>query len=295
MDTLKVCISGDLGGGKSELARGLSEHYGCNILSMGAIQRQMAKQYGMDTLEFNKYSEANPEIDLERDRALVVHAKSVDKLIIDSRMAWHFLPDSIKIHLLVHPSIAARRILKAGRSEESYRDEADAARALRERKESENRRFLAIYGVDCDKFANYNFVIDTTCAATPPTTDLVVALIESAAQKKHARVWVASKNLFPTQKISASMKIDHQDAAHLFNSPILAIRHHGAFYIYDGHKRVCAAISQGIEFTPVVLVESENQMFEAGSPTEFVNRSFSREVAQEWENALGFSFQYFPG
>ncbi len=83
----KISITGDLGSGKSAVSRLLQRETGFEIFSTGKIQRDIAAQRSMTTLELNKYSEAHPEIDEEIDnfsRNLGVRGASV---IVDSRMA----------------------------------------------------------------------------------------------------------------------------------------------------------------------------------------------------------------
>ena len=55
MRSYKISLAGDLGSGKSTIAKFLTEKYGLEKVSIGSIQRQMASRMNMDTCEFNKY------------------------------------------------------------------------------------------------------------------------------------------------------------------------------------------------------------------------------------------------
>jgi cytidylate kinase len=160
---VKISITGDLGSGKSTVCRYLKERYGFNVYSIGAIQRTLAEKYNMTTYEFNRYMEKHPEIDGEIDAALTEIGKRDEDMILDSRMAWHFVPDSYKVYLAVETDTAARRILDDRRGAvETYSSFDDARRKLLERKASENLRYRTKYGVDCANLENFDLIVDTT-------------------------------------------------------------------------------------------------------------------------------------
>jgi cytidylate kinase len=160
---MKIAVSGELGSGKSVLCNKLALALGMEIISVGKIQRQLAGKYGMTTLEFNKYMETHPELDRECDAAVTMYGKEDRPLILDSRMAWHFVPHAFKIHLLADSHIAAGRIFNdRNRTNERYDSLAEAERNLMERKNSETLRFMQQYGVDINNAGNYNLVIDTS-------------------------------------------------------------------------------------------------------------------------------------
>ncbi|NTV89460.1 MAG: AAA family ATPase [Clostridiales bacterium] len=161
---IKISITGDLGSGKSTVCKLIRDAFGLRIYSTGAALRSLAEKYNMDVLEFNKYVETHPEIDVEIDTALTEAGKGAEDLILDSRMAWHFVPDSYKVYLSVAPEIAAKRIFEAERgSIETYSGIDDAREKILQRKASENLRYLAKYGVDCSDMNNFDLVVDTSC------------------------------------------------------------------------------------------------------------------------------------
>lgn len=171
----KISITGDLGSGKSTVAGIISEKYGYTYYSTGAVQRSLAQKYGMTTLEFNKYMESHPEIDEEIDTQLTETGRQPGRIIIDSRMAWHFVPHSFKVFLSVSPETAAARIMKAQRGNvETYTDLEDAKTKLLARKASENLRYSQKYGVDCSNMDNFDLVLDQTHATPEETADIII-------------------------------------------------------------------------------------------------------------------------
>lgn len=158
-----VTISGDIGSGKSSVARGLARVLGYSLASAGQLQRSMAAARGLTTLEANRLAEQLPQLDDMIDDAIIGLGHSGDPTVFDSRMAWHLIPSAFKVHLIVDPAAAAARIYSdgAGRTE-SYESIAHAQSAADERYGSERRRFRARYGIDISLLRNYDLVIDTT-------------------------------------------------------------------------------------------------------------------------------------
>ena len=91
-----ITITGDLGSGKSTVAKLLQERLNYDYIYTGKIQRMIADRYNMSTVELNKYAETHPEIDAEIDSTFKSLNNSTN-LIVDSRMAWFFLPHAFKI------------------------------------------------------------------------------------------------------------------------------------------------------------------------------------------------------
>ena len=93
----KISLAGDLGSGKSTVAKLLIEALGAEYYSTGAIVRAVAEKRGMTVADLNVYMETHPEIDKEIDDGLVALSEDPRPLIIDSRMAWHFTADTFKV------------------------------------------------------------------------------------------------------------------------------------------------------------------------------------------------------
>lgn len=175
MNNIKISISGDLGSGKSILSKKLKEELGFEVISIGVIQRELATKYGMDALEFNKFMETHPEIDEQCDEMVTNYGKEDRGLILDSRLAWHFIPHSFKVHLTVDNNIAAKRIFNDNiRKNEKYSSVEDAAEKLLARKNSEILRYKTLYGVNVEDISNYDCVVDTSNSNPQKIYELVL-------------------------------------------------------------------------------------------------------------------------
>ena len=158
-----ITIMGDLGSGKTSVGKILKKMTNYKFLSTGTIQREIADKYKMTTLELNQYSESHPEIDQEIDSVFKSLRFTNEKLIIDSRMAWHFIPNSFKVYLRLDNKTAAQRIMHDlhRKNEPDCTKMEDMIKNLIDRKASEVRRFKKIYGVDCTDLNNFDKVINT--------------------------------------------------------------------------------------------------------------------------------------
>jgi cytidylate kinase len=157
-----ITLTGDLGSGKSTVSKILCERLNYDYIYTGKIQREIAGRYRMTTLELNQYAETHPEIDEEIDATFQSLNHSTD-LIVDSRLAWFFIPESFKVFLKTDIKIAVRRIIDDHqRQNEKYSSEEEAANDIAARKASENKRYMELYGADCSDLSNFNLVIDTS-------------------------------------------------------------------------------------------------------------------------------------
>ena len=171
-----ISITGNLGSGKSTICAILRDKYGFEIFSTGNINREVARKLGISALELNKRLKQDHSLDDEIDSTVtrISIERKDDKLIFDSRMAWHFARDTFKIFLTIDPSEAARRVMLNPRGEEEkYSSVEDARNGLIARGNVERERFMDIYGVDYFDNNNYNLIVDTTSR----TPDEIVRII----------------------------------------------------------------------------------------------------------------------
>lgn len=171
----KITLTGDLGSGKSAVSSILCEKTGFEYLSTGRIQRKIAEDMGVDTLELNRLADTDPSIDERIDSVFISLARDPKGYVVDSRMAWFFIPGSFKVYLQTDVRVAARRIMNdPNRNREQYAGEDEAVEKILARKASENARFMAKYGADCANLNNFDLVIDTTNRTREEVAELIL-------------------------------------------------------------------------------------------------------------------------
>lgn len=158
-----VAISGRPGSGKSTVAKQVAERLDLRHVSAGDFMREMATERGVSVLELSRVAESADEIDHEIDARSRRLGESGASFVIDSRLAWHFIPHAFKVFLDVSLEVAARRIFGDDRSTETENVDLEATlESTMRRAESESLRYRRYYGVDYLDAANYDLVIDTS-------------------------------------------------------------------------------------------------------------------------------------
>lgn len=177
-----ISISGRPGSGKSAVARVLAAELGLDHVSAGDFMRQMAYERGMSILELSRIAETDVAIDHEIDARTTRLGDTADGFVIDARLAWHFLPQSVKVFLDVTPEVAAARIYGAGRGVEHENIDVEATRrAIEARRSSEEDRYRRYYGIDPTDLASFDLVIDTS----ELDVEAVVAVIRRFVAARH--------------------------------------------------------------------------------------------------------------
>lgn len=160
-----VVLNGDLGSGKTTLSILLAQRMGIRRVSVGDLYRTLAAQHGMTALQINRHAELDDKIDHYVDQLQSDVAASGEQLVVDSRLAWHFFTDAVKVHVIADPTVAARRALNRHAGDvEKYGTVEEARSGLASRSASERSRFLARYGVDKTTLRNYDLILDSTSA-----------------------------------------------------------------------------------------------------------------------------------
>ena len=158
-----ISICGLPGSGKSTVAKKVAKELGFRYYSMGSIRRKMASEKGMTIEEFNKVGEKEDFTDKEVDEYQKKLGEEEDNFVIEGRTCFHFIPQSKKFFLKVDLDTAAVRIFNDPREEEKdFEDLEQLKEAIKERIESDNKRYGKYYGLKVYDESNYDFVIDTT-------------------------------------------------------------------------------------------------------------------------------------
>jgi cytidylate kinase len=280
-----ITLSGDIGSGKSSVAAELQKLTVYDIIGTGKIQRAIAERRGLTTLELNKVSETDRSVDDEIDNYVIETGKTQDRLIIDSRLAWHFIPSAFKVYLSVDPVIGAERVFGAGRSDENNPSLEATLQNNLKRQNYEDQRFHKLYNVHFRLYGNYDLIVDTSY--TPPET-IARKIYECFEQRNQGgsfpELWLDPRRLLPTH----ALKLESAEQANAdfdFSQPISVFVHDGLIYIAEGHKKTLAARRAGLDLIPARILTEDainpqrrfSELAEAVSPS----------VRRAWETVMG--------
>lgn len=167
-----ITIAGTVGSGKSSTAKAVAAALGYKHFSSGDLFRAIAKERGLSIEAMNLTAEEQKEIDHQVDALLQNMGQTEKDIVIDSRLAWHWIPDSFKVYLTLDNETAAERIYnhiqKEGRISEGARSVAEVCKNIEVRIASEKKRYMNLYGLDLTNLTHYDLVLDTK------TNDLLI-------------------------------------------------------------------------------------------------------------------------
>lgn len=168
-----ITIAGELGSGKSSTAKALAEKLGYVHASTGDFMRSLAHERGLSLAELGAVAEHDGTIDTLLDD----YNRSIgqmENVVIDSRLGFHFIPESFKVFLNLDPAIAAERILQDKKNNPNRHTESHKSFDTREsimesvasRLSSEKKRYNDMYGIpDHTDRRNFDLVVDTGIAS----------------------------------------------------------------------------------------------------------------------------------
>lgn len=173
---MQITIGGVPGAGKSTAAKLVAEKLGYDFYSMGKIRRELAEERGLTIDEFNSLPENTDAVVDERQKTL---GREGDNFVNEGRLAFYFMPNSVKIYFHCDINIAASRIFKEPRSSERvYADIAGVVLDLQKRMQSDRERYSGHYNIDCYNPAHFDYVIDTTNLAIDETLEKVLEIVK---------------------------------------------------------------------------------------------------------------------
>lgn len=281
---MHISITGDLGSGKSTVAKEICRLLGFQYISTGQIQRKLAQDMGMNTLEFNKYTDQNLHIDDYIDNKIKELNEVSEPHVMDSRLAWHFVNSSFKIYLMALDEVAAMRVLH----DQTRIGEPDAAdvhskiKELRERRESENQRFEKNYGVKPHLFQDFDAIVDTSSATIDQVTQLLVYLYKGhQMQKSQPKIWLSPQRILPTRDAISASKQPVADIDWIHGEPVPCVLHKREFYVHEANKTFISSCRQHSPFIPVVLLARDGE--DSAKAGEFVHEQFTPDMIDVWE------------
>ncbi|MGC5054282.1 AAA family ATPase [Micromonospora sp. DT48] len=293
-----IVFNGDLGSGKSTVSVEIAKRLGMRRVSVGDLYRKMAQERQMTALQLNLHAELDQAVDGYVDQLQRDIAASGESLVMDSRLAWHFFTDALKVHMITEPGEAARRVLlRPSGPAESYTSLEEAKAKLKERSESERNRFLVRYGVDKARLRNYDLICDTTRASADEVIESIIDAYEGRLAPEVLRgapplLLLDPGRVYPTEEIGGlrglwdSTSVPEVPADETGLEP-LDIGYTGEyFFVVNGHRRLSAALRNGVRLVPGRLVaEVEEPVVGGVSAMDYFVAQTRPSLIHDWEAA----------
>lgn len=292
---MNITITGNLGGGKTSVCKELQK-YGFKIITGGGLFRDIAKEKGISVLELNELAKADRSIDDMIDNRTIKIGKEEDNVLFDSRLAWHFAPDSFKVFLLTDSYEAARRTYEGGaREAEEYSDINATMAGLKQRADLERARFKELYNIDYYDRNNYDLIIESTYASPEQIAKEIMRNFEEyKAEKFHSRLELNIRTFYPTCKFAdfdkeifekKAAELSAVDALCMDVAPVVA-GGNGYTYVLDGAEDLYAAIRAGRVFGCVDEIRTDDDK-------NLVPQVGKSDMA-EYEKAANFKYLVYP-
>jgi cytidylate kinase len=179
-----VIVSGAPGSGKSTMAKAIAQRFGLRHFSTGDFMREIASERGLTLLGLIEKAEKDPSIDKEVDALTERLGSEQDNFVMDSRIAWHFIPGALKIFLDVPLEEGAKRIFLEKRQDEKYNLSLEqTVENIKKREASEARRYKKYYGIRYDDKKNFDAVVDTNGKGIEEVKREVFAVVKEYLKK----------------------------------------------------------------------------------------------------------------
>lgn len=198
----------------------------------------------------------------------IVEKNNPDEVwLIDSRLAFHNIPESFAVRLTVRDKVAAERLFNdtsRGKEDSNYKSLEEAEKKVIERKHGEQERYKRRYEIDLEDQDNYDLIIDTSYADIDEIADTILKCAERDREgKEYPKNWDSPKVFVPTQSvrdtwgmswstmmtfedIKDSIKNDGYD----LSMPIEIVEADGIMYLFEGHHRNFASAMAGKTLIP---------------------------------------------
>ncbi len=183
-----ITISGRPCSGKSTIAKLIEKNHGFVRVGVGDLFKAEAKRRGLSSEEFNALCMKDPSYDYYIDKQSETLGKKYDgqKYIFDSRLAWHFVPNSFKVFVTLDDKTMIDRLLNSDREgKEKYSSSKDAKKSLKNRQALETKRYKKLYNVDLYDMKNFDFVVDSSNKTPEELVEIIIQEYEKFKSPKN--------------------------------------------------------------------------------------------------------------
>ena len=233
-----------------------------------------------------------------------------DFWIIDSRLAFHNIPESFAVRLTIDEDIAAERLLadsSRGNEDNNYKNEKEAKKAIIKRKNGEVKRYIERYNVNLEDEDNYDLIIDTSYSKVEDIAEAILDCHQMYNEKKYfGKNWTSPKKLLPLQTERDTlgrgtfMNMDEminsiKENGYKVGEEIEVIKVDNKDYIIEGHHRNFGAALAGKTLVPYTIIAKDDEQLPSYYGKESARKriiGFNKNdlIGHEWMFGKQFSY-----
>ncbi|MDA8596824.1 cytidylate kinase family protein [Candidatus Pacebacteria bacterium] len=195
-----ITVSGKPGSGKSSTSDKVAELLGYSRYSAGDMTRKYIEKHKITLAEFNKKAQDDHALDEMIDEGLR-NMRDEKDIVIDSRLGFYWIPESFKVYLDLDLEVATARIYRnidqnesRQKSGEGGNSMGEVARNVKQRLNSEIRRYRNLYGINPYDASHFDLVIDTS-NHSPQT--VATTVFDHYKKWQHSDSWRQVKSEVP--------------------------------------------------------------------------------------------------
>jgi CMP/dCMP kinase len=180
-----ISLGGKPGAGKSTVRYLMAEKLRWSAFSTGDFMRGIARERGITFDAFNAMVAEDKNFDLMIDAELMKIEAEQNEVVVDSHLAFHFIPSSFRVFFDISLEESARRIF-GDRDRESRKSVGDVMESLEEarariqaRIDNHNDRYQRHYGINPYEPSQYDFFVNTEAHTPEEITDLVISAFKT--------------------------------------------------------------------------------------------------------------------
>lgn len=164
---MKITIGGLSGTGTSSVGKALAKNLNFEFASGGNFARQLAAEKGMSIEEWDKYMLDTGDFsdDAKIDGMQKEFGEKKNDFVLESRLGWFNIPDSLKIKLYCDDNVRFERTSKQDpeRFGTTIDDFENTKKKSLQREEDHRQRIENLYGIkNLNDDTHFDIVIDTT-------------------------------------------------------------------------------------------------------------------------------------
>lgn len=164
---MKITIGGLSGTGTSSIGKALAKKLDFEFMSGGNFARKLAAEKGMTIEEWDKYMLDNNDYsdDSKIDGMQKEYGEKKENFILESRLGWYNVPDSLKIKLACEDKVRFERTSRQDleRFGTIIEDFETTMKKSLQREEDHRQRIENLYGIkNLNEDKHFDLVVDTT-------------------------------------------------------------------------------------------------------------------------------------